>query len=70
MIDVSRLSGLCPRCTDRRVVAVDIPADRWACTPFAVPFPFSVTEHDATASCDDPASALELQRAAQQKVRQ
>lgn len=70
MIDVSRFHAgqPCPRCPGRRVYAVDIGADRWCCVPNAMPVPWlreHILEHDATASCDDPASALELVRAAQ-----
>lgn len=81
MIDVSTFHAgqRCPRCPPegkappyavRRVIAVSIPTDRWRCAPGAQPFPLTehVREHDATASCDDPASALEVVRAAQAQL--
>jgi hypothetical protein len=50
VIDVSTLSGPCPRCIGRRVYRVSVPTDEWQCVPNAVPFPLPehLREHDAT----------------------
>ena len=68
MIDVSRLRGACPRCIGRRVWRISEPTNEWSCIPNGMPFPYErghVIDHDATSSCDDPAGAIELMRAAQ-----
>lgn len=52
MKDVSRfrVGDPCPRCDNRRVLAVDVARDLWMCCPSAMPVPWrrdQVTEHDA-----------------------
>lgn len=71
MIDVSKLAGRCPRCVGRRVWRVSVPTDEWSCVPNDRLPPFThadVRDHDAAAPCDDPASAIELMRAAQTRT--
>lgn len=70
MIDVSRFrtGDRCPRCSGRRVYAVDIPNDRWRCVPYAMPFALEFKQHDATASADDVEEAIALQIAAQEAL--
>jgi hypothetical protein len=74
VIDVSTLAhgDPCPRCAARRVYAVDVSRDRWACLPYAVPFHghprFPVVEHDATQPADDMESAIALMNAAKTRM--
>lgn len=52
MIDVAkfRVSDRCPRCDNRRVLAVDLDRNLWLCAPSAMPIPWrhdQVLEHEA-----------------------
>ena len=52
MIDVAKfhVADRCPRCIDRRVLAVDLDRNLWLCAPNAMPIPWRhdhVIEHDA-----------------------
>lgn len=71
MIDVSRfrMGDPCPRCLGRRVYALDVNTDEWACIPNAEPFPvLRPIIHSATASCDNPEGAFALMETARREV--
>lgn len=58
-IDVSRftLGDPCPRCTGRRVYAVEQDKNLWLCVPNAMPVPWQhdqIQEHDAAEFTQDP----------------
>lgn len=59
MLDVSRmpLNSACPRCTGRRVYALDENKNLWLCIANAMPVPWrhdQVKEHDAAEFTQDP----------------
>lgn len=59
MLDVSRmrLGSACPRCTGRRVYALDENKNLWLCIANAMPVPWrhdQVKEHDAAEFTQDP----------------